>query len=509
MKRRIDWAIAGLLAALAVGAYFRFWDLTSQSLFLDEGYTFMVAGKTWPDLIHALVYHDFHPPLFYALTHVAIQTLHWQFWDYRYLTAPFGLLTIVASWAIARRLGGDVAAVIAAFFVAVEPSLVQWERLYRMYGMMTAVETVSWWLLLIAQEQRGSRRWWWWALYGLCAILQPYIHYLGAVNVLCQCVYALTDRRRLWPAIVAGCAAAAALLPWSWAIRIQYPNGGYVAGTPILPIDWFTLSRDVLAAGVRIDWSASLALQWTMLLSVAAVTIFALWRYRATILPFWLAVGLVQALGSLATGKALVVPRYLLPVVPALCIAAALLAAWALRSRWRVGGAAIAVAVPAFFLTCCANIVYDPYYQFPDWYLVNLVVLQNEKPSDAMLFVQGFPYIVVGDFSAFRHHAAAGPAMPEDLPYTFHWIAEHRNDRIWYIENQYFYPDPQQKIKAYLDRTRKVLLVRSEARAVAGDVVNVVLYSAAAPAKRNGASDGAVPRVTGSNRGLSPSSVGH
>ena len=52
MKRRIDWAIAGLLAALAVGAYFRFWDLTSQSLFLDEGYTFMVAGKSWPDMIH-------------------------------------------------------------------------------------------------------------------------------------------------------------------------------------------------------------------------------------------------------------------------------------------------------------------------------------------------------------------------------------------------------------------------------------------------------------------------
>ena len=304
-------------------------------------------------------------------------------------------------------------------------------------------------------------------------------------------------------------AAAAALIPWAWAIRIQYPNGGYVAGTPILPIDWFTLSRDVLAAGVDIRWSASLLLQWSMLLAVIAVTVFALWRYRTTILPFWLAVALIQALGSLATGKALVVPRYLLPVVPAFCVGLALLVAWMLRGKARALAAAAAVAVPAFFVTCCANIVYDPFYQFPDWYLVNLVVLQNEKPSDAMLFVQGFPYIVVGDFTAFRHHPVAAPAMPDDLPYTFHWIQRHRSDRIWYIENQYFYPDPDQKIKAYLDRTRTVLLVRSERRAVAGDVVNVILYSAASPAKRNTASTGVVPGVTRSARGLRRSTVGH
>src|ERR1700730_13331320 len=103
-RRKPDWALIALGAALLVGGYFRFWDLTGHSLYIDEGFTFMVAGKPWPQMISEIVYHDFHPPLFYILTHIAIDRLHWPFWDYRYLTAPFGLVTVVAAWAIARRL---------------------------------------------------------------------------------------------------------------------------------------------------------------------------------------------------------------------------------------------------------------------------------------------------------------------------------------------------------------------------------------------------------------------
>jgi len=131
--------------------------------------------------------------------------------------------------------------------------------------------------------------------------------------------------------------------------------------------------------------------------------------------------------------------------------------------------------------------------------------------------VQGFPYVVVGDFTAFRKHDAAGPSMPEDLPYTFQWLKKHAHQRVWYIENQYFYPDPDKTLKAYLDKTRKPVrladgrqAIWSEARASAGDVVNIILYSEAAPAKRN-ASNRARPvaGVTSRRRGLGHSSVGH
>jgi len=195
-------------------------------------------------------------------------------------------------------------------------------------------------------------------------------------------------------------------------------------------------------------------------------------------------VAALQVVLSLATHKSLVVPRYMEHVVPAIAIALGALVAELLRTRARAAALVIGFAVPAAFIVCAANVLWDPYYQQPDWYLINLVVLQHEHKSDGMLFVQGFPYIVVGDFTAFRGHPAAGPAMPSDLPYTLSWLKKHRADRIWYIENQYFYPDPKKKIKAALDASRPVLGTWSEAKASAGDVVNVVLYGPTKAAER-------------------------
>jgi len=192
-RRRVDGALIALGVALLVGGYFRLWQLTNQSLFLDEGFTIWVASKPWPAMVHQIVYHDFHPPVFYALTH----------------------------WAIARRLFGPVAAGVAAFVVALEPGLIDWDRLFRMYSVLTALATTSWWLLLVAQDKSGRKRIAAWIGYGAIAVLLPYIHYLGAVTLLCQAAYASFDLRKRWP-ILAGCGAAAvALVPWAWAIRIQ------------------------------------------------------------------------------------------------------------------------------------------------------------------------------------------------------------------------------------------------------------------------------------------------
>lgn len=501
--KKIDPAVVTLGLALAVGAFARFWNLTGHSLFIDEGFTFMVAGKSWPEMMHQIVYHDFHPPLFYVITHELIGWLHWQFWNYRYLSAPFGLVTIAATWAIARRLFGDVAAGVAAVLVAVEPSLIEWDRLYRMYSVMTGLAALSWWLLLAAKEKTGRAGWVFWTLYGITAVVQPYIQYLGALNVLCQGLYALTDRRKLWPVIACGAVAAGALVPWMWALRIQYPNGGHVAGTSTLPIYWWGIARDTIASGVPAAWAR---LSWFDRVFTAVTIAFAavgIYRGPRTILPYWLGVAGLQVVLSLTLGKSLVVPRYLQHVVPAIAIAVGAAVDWLLHTRARALGLVLGFSIPAIFAVCAANVLWDPYYQQPDWYLINLVVLQHERKDDAMLFVQGFPYVVAGDFTAFRHHDAAGPAMPSDLPYTFTWLDRHRRQRVWYIENQFFYPDPEKKIKAYLDKTRKVVEVWAEDKASTGDVVNVVLYSAAvgaartSPAQRNRARhSGGVAPVT-------------
>ena len=479
MRTRIDPAIVCLALALAAGAYLCYWHLTDQSLFLDEGFSIWIASKPWAGMMHQIVYHDFHPPVFYALTHWAIGAFHWQPWDYRYLTAPFGLLTIVASWAIARRLFGVAAACVTAFVVAVEPALVDWDRIFRMYSVLAALATTSWWLLLVGEAQTGRRKVAAWLGYGAVAVLLPYVQYLGAVTLLCQGAYALFDLRKRWPILASCFAAAIAMIPWLWALRIQYPHGGYVAGQGGVPIYWVQLARDVFLTGLPISWIVHPASAWVMDVAVGLVVIVAVVKWPRTIVPFWLGICAVQVIATLATGKGLIVPRYLLPVIPGFAVAAGGIIASLLASRLRVAGAVLAAGLPALLAVCSLDIVWDPFYQLPDWYLVNLVVLQNERPGDAMLFVQGFPYMVVGNFTAFRGHAAEGPAMPSDVPATMEWIRKHAAQRMWYIENQWYYPDPQKKIKGLLDRTRPQLGTWSEARAQPSDIVNIVLYGPA------------------------------
>ena len=474
------WAGWGALgAALFIGALLRFWDLGGHSLFLDEAFTFHTSDQPLPQLVHDVAYHDFHPPLFYVATHYLMQWLHWPLWNYRYLSAPFGLLTILAAWGFARRLFGDGAAGVAALLVALTPGLVQWDRLYRMYSVLVALTAVSWWLLVLAEQSGPKKRAPAWLAYATVSAMLPQLHYLGAFTLLAQGLYALLAPRKRWPVWAAGCAAAAALVPWLWAVRIQAPHGGYVATAGFAGMHWSTLAPDTLAAGGPVVlWT-----HWHMVpvFTAAVVLLIAAgaWLGRRTALPFWLLTLGLLALAGMLSGKALLVPRYLYPLIPGLWIAAGALVAKGMGGALRLPATAFAALLLAFNGVCTQNVLLVPYYQLPDWYLVNAVVLQNEKRSDAMIFDQGFPWLIVHGYTGFRRHAIMAPAMPSDLQAALHWLDANSAKRVWYIENQFFYPDPQKLIKRHLDRTRRQLGVWSEARASQADQVNIVLYGAA------------------------------
>src|SRR5215470_18824182 len=119
--RRFDFV--WLAVALCVGALVIFWRLTDKSLIPDEAFYYRESISPLPLLVQITVYGNFHPPLFYLIFHYLDAWLHLPAPDYRYFTAPFGLVTILASWALARRWFGGAAASIAALVVATEPML--------------------------------------------------------------------------------------------------------------------------------------------------------------------------------------------------------------------------------------------------------------------------------------------------------------------------------------------------------------------------------------------------
>jgi len=477
----------GLVAALAVGALCRFFDLTGQSLFIDEGFVFHVSALPVKELLNTIARVDFHPPLFYLATHYLMAWLHWPLPDYRYFTAAFSLLGIGAVWAIGRRFFGQLAGTIAAFALALQPALMEWDRLYRMYAVLASLAALSWWLLVRAADSTGKSRWLWWSLYGVCAVALPYVQYVGAFVVLSQGIYALTSLRRLWPALLWDVIAGVALLPWAWAIRLQFPNGGHVISMQSSEFSWPHVIRGTLAYGIPAAWV--IRPEFDLWFSIVAVALLLVGVYvaRASVVPFWLLPVVIHVIGSFALGKDLVIPRYLNAYVPALCVGFGALCSALVTSRYRVGAIALGAVWFGISLVSIPNMLFVPYYQFPDWYQVNALLVANEKKPDLIVLDQGAEYWVVHDYTGFRGHQIDGPALPSDLPNTIRWLSGYPQRRVWYIENQPEFTDAHRRVERYLSSTRPLIRGWRQNRIFNEDVVRIELFG---PARRQTARKG-------------------
>jgi uncharacterized membrane protein len=474
-------ALLGLAFALATGALVLFWRLTSQSPFVDEAFSVRIASQTVPAILQTVARQDVHPPLFYLLAHFAVTWLHWPVERYRLLTTPLCLFTIFATWALARRFFGDGAAFVAALVIALQPVMLPWDRLFRMYALLVPVAAASWLLLVKAlAEENRRRRAAYWILYAACAIALPYLQYLGAAVLVCQSGYALCDLQKRWPVLAAAAAACAALLPWLWAIRIQFPLGGYTGSSRPNVFDVFS---GLAVLGAPVGWIHQAWFSPAVGCAMIAVIIAGAVLGRATPLPWWLAQIAMQFVATLLLDKALAIPRYLLTALPAVAIAVGAVSAALIVSRIRVLGFAVAASFVVLEAVCASNLVLDPYYQFPDWNVVRAVVAANEKRTDVMVFDQAYPGLVVGGDATFVGHEMYGPNTVRDVDPTIRLADRHPSARVWYIENQWWYPDPGHRILRHLQTTRPEIRIWHQPRSDPANEVYVLLFG---PAHRSG-----------------------
>jgi 4-amino-4-deoxy-L-arabinose transferase-like glycosyltransferase len=481
MKRPWFW----LVLALAIGAFARLWRLTEHSLFLDEAFSIFAGSLPLDRLLDFLAHDDAHPPLFYFFAHGAIAALHWQPWLYRFLTAPFGLVTIVATWGIARRVSGNVAAAFAALFVAISPDLIDWDRMFRMYSALVALSALSWWVVLEAQRAEGARKIWLWIAYCAIAAVLPSTQYLGAVTLLSQAAYALSQRMRVWP-VYLGCALGAiGLVPWLGMLRSQYAFGGHVVSGAGAKLNWLVLARESLLHGIPNAWHAgNAALDTALSLVVIAAICAGAWIARKTVLPYWLSPIVVQIVAGFALHKDLVVPRYLLPMIPAFAVALGAVLERTSATRFRVAAVAIGGAFLTLSAIAATNVLLDPYYQRTDWYAVDILMLRNEEKNDAIVVDQGFAVTVIGGLNAFTGHDIFAVNAADQIDYALRWIDARPKQRIWYVENQWFYPDPHRLVHEHLRKTRGVRGGYFQDRSDDADRALVVLFDAEKPLKK-------------------------
>jgi len=468
-------AFGGLWIALAVGALLIFWRLSDQSIYVDEAFTIDAARRPIDAMFLELAQHDAHPPLLYLYVHAAMPLLHWPSTWYRYLIAPFGLVTIACTWLLARRGFGDTAAAAAALVVATEPTLLLFDRLLRMYAPLTALTALSCVLLLYASTAQSSRaRIIAWIVYGICAVMMPYVMYLGAIVIASQCAYALFDLRRRWPAIACAIVSFLCTIPWWWAIKEQFPQSGYTGGKGLAAAAWS--ARDVLGYALPVGWYTGTHFDLIFAIAVVAIVLAGIVLARGGAMAIYATALAIMVVATFALGRNLVFARYLVYLVPSFAIAVGAVCAFALRTRWRVAGVALVLALLSINGVGDADQLLDKFYQSSDWKTVESIVSQNERPNDAILFVQGYSYLVFEASPAVVGHDVFGPQSPSSIPQTYEWLDRHAGVRVWYIENQSWYADPHHEIRDRIVASRPRLREWFEPRSDPSSTVFFALY---------------------------------
>lgn len=147
-----EWLLAGILC---LGLALRIYDLTGESLWLDEGYSLLLAGLDVKNIIH-ITSTDVHPPLYYLLLHCWTGTVGNSEFMVRLFSALLGFLSVFLIYDLGKRLFTREAGLAAALFLAVCPFHVQYSQEVRMYSLMVLLAQLS--MLFFWQWRQAYKR---------------------------------------------------------------------------------------------------------------------------------------------------------------------------------------------------------------------------------------------------------------------------------------------------------------------------------------------------------------
>ncbi|MDZ4766419.1 MAG: glycosyltransferase family 39 protein, partial [Chloroflexota bacterium] len=145
------------MVILLFAAFLRFHHLGTQSLWYDEGNSYVQSIRTFTEIADNAA-RDIHPPGYYWLLATWRLLTGESEFALRSLSAFASILTVALTFAVGRRLFGGVGGLIAAAFTALNTFSIYYAQEARMYALLSLWGTASLYTLirLLDQPTRGN-----------------------------------------------------------------------------------------------------------------------------------------------------------------------------------------------------------------------------------------------------------------------------------------------------------------------------------------------------------------
>jgi mannosyltransferase len=353
--------------------------LGRDSLWIDEALSIAKARLPWPEFLGFVMRYDPNMPLYYSLLHLWLNVGDSEF-TIRLLSVIPAVMTIPILYLLGARLFGPRVGLLSAFFLALNAFHLNHSQEARTYSLLVLLVTTSSLCFVRAVEEPSRRTWTWYALVSALAV---YSHMFGALVPVAHGVALLFRRVREVPwkqAVGAAAAIGLMLVPLGVALltRDVWELGWYdrEPGLSSIVRRFYVLTGGILPLVVY-GVASLLATERAVRAWIAGWGSPQAWRLG--FVYAWLVVPVALAFG-VSFYSPVFISRYLIVVLPALVLVAALGVA-ALPSRQ-----SLAAAVAVFVAVAGQSVA--AYYAEPpveNWRDATRYVLSQAREQDAVI----------------------------------------------------------------------------------------------------------------------------
>ncbi len=174
MKKFYPWIILILIivAALVVRLTPMFFE---RDFWYDEAFTGIILRMPWAEM-NDFIYRDVHPPLFYWLLKPWAEVFSYAPAALRSFSLLFGILLIISTFWIGKKMFNLRAGLLAAAITAFSPFAIIYSSEARMYSLFAFLLIWSVWFFYQALKTNQLK---YWILWGIFGGLSFYTHYLS------------------------------------------------------------------------------------------------------------------------------------------------------------------------------------------------------------------------------------------------------------------------------------------------------------------------------------------